>query len=459
MISSASPISQLARANPLGNAATGMDAPAQGDTGFSALFAGLMPADEQAIAGAELQPATLPLALAKAAMTGKFGATAAANGKNLPASLLEAIAADDEAISDGPASGLNQAESPVADAALNIAILSLPIAMPQVMTVQQLVASQAARRAPALPDTASPAAHLATSLDHAGPKAKGDEKQVPGSIMARNGGQSAPVAAGNGTTAPAPFNPAQPAVQLSVAATPAVPLTGTAALPTVAQLRPRADAKANAKAGPVGAIASAAEAAAFAPPAAKAAKAATPLSDRSSPALPEIAAAPAFSAVASAQSVAAAPLPATTANAPTPSEDVARIIDQLAAAREALAPATAALNIEHAEFGELSLRIDQRADGGLAVQVAASNLEAHRAVSAAMGAQSGGNDGGQATQSDGQAGGTSAQGNSPSANGNSADRDAPGNSAHNRQDQSHPRGPSASSNTRNDSETQSGTFA
>ncbi|MEO0061636.1 MAG: hypothetical protein RLZZ08_196 [Pseudomonadota bacterium] len=89
-------------------------------------------------------------------------------------------------------------------------------------------------------------------------------------------------------------------------------------------------------------------------------------------------------------SLASAPvMSASAAHSVAPAQDLARIVDQLAAAREALAPASAAMTIEHAEFGALSLRFDQRGDGGLAVQLAASNPEAQRAVSAAMGADAG----------------------------------------------------------------------
>jgi hypothetical protein len=69
-------------------------------------------------------------------------------------------------------------------------------------------------------------------------------------------------------------------------------------------------------------------------------------------------------------------------------QELTRIVDRLAAAREIFAPAAETLAIEHAEFGELSLRFDQRREGGLSVQVSASNPEAQRAVAQAVGAQS-----------------------------------------------------------------------
>jgi hypothetical protein len=68
--------------------------------------------------------------------------------------------------------------------------------------------------------------------------------------------------------------------------------------------------------------------------------------------------------------------------------EMTRLVDRLAAAREVFAPATASVAIEHAEFGELSLRFDQRRDGGLSVQLSANNPEAHRAVTQAVSAQS-----------------------------------------------------------------------
>ncbi|MGC1269995.1 MAG: hypothetical protein WA842_05285, partial [Croceibacterium sp.] len=70
-------------------------------------------------------------------------------------------------------------------------------------------------------------------------------------------------------------------------------------------------------------------------------------------------------------------------------QDLATIVDRLSAAREALAPANATLSIDHAEFGELSLRFNQKADGALTVQLAAATPEAHRAISAAVGAEGG----------------------------------------------------------------------
>lgn len=82
--------------------------------------------------------------------------------------------------------------------------------------------------------------------------------------------------------------------------------------------------------------------------------------------------------------------------------DIAAVVDRLAAARDALAPAAATLAIDHAEFGELSLRFDQKADGGLSVQVAAATPEAHRAISQAVSADGGQTMGGQTMGGQGQ---------------------------------------------------------
>jgi len=64
--------------------------------------------------------------------------------------------------------------------------------------------------------------------------------------------------------------------------------------------------------------------------------------------------------------------------------ELSRIVDSLASAREAMTGKGATLALDHAEFGELSLRFDQRRDGQLGVQIAAADPEAHRAVAAAM---------------------------------------------------------------------------
>jgi hypothetical protein len=106
-------------------------------------------------------------------------------------------------------------------------------------------------------------------------------------------------------------------------------------------------------------------------------------------------------------------------------QDLTRVIDRLAAAREAFAPAATALAIKHADFGELSLRFDQQRNGQLAVQLSASDPDAHRAVAAAVGERGGVTTGDSHTgtgQSQAQARGAAAErdGNS----GNTANRQA-----------------------------------
>ncbi|HEY6816324.1 MAG TPA: hypothetical protein VI168_12350 [Croceibacterium sp.] len=79
--------------------------------------------------------------------------------------------------------------------------------------------------------------------------------------------------------------------------------------------------------------------------------------------------------------------PAPFASASTPSSieiDVA--LDRLVAAREALAPAEASLAIDHAEFGEVSIRFEQAPDGRLSAELAAADPELQRAVNAAVAA-------------------------------------------------------------------------
>ncbi|MBM0170913.1 hypothetical protein [Altererythrobacter sp. C41] len=96
--------------------------------------------------------------------------------------------------------------------------------------------------------------------------------------------------------------------------------------------------------------------------------------------------------VAAATSAAAASdaAPSFTADKPVMETGIARelsrIVDSLASAREAMTAKGATLALDHAEFGELSLRFDQRRDGQLGVQIAAADPDAHRAVAAAVAA-------------------------------------------------------------------------
>ena len=68
-----------------------------------------------------------------------------------------------------------------------------------------------------------------------------------------------------------------------------------------------------------------------------------------------------------------------------PLGDLAAIVDRLAAAREALAPAAASLALAHAEFGALTLRFEQQQDGRLLVGLSAQDADAQRALAAALG--------------------------------------------------------------------------
>ena len=67
--------------------------------------------------------------------------------------------------------------------------------------------------------------------------------------------------------------------------------------------------------------------------------------------------------------------------------DFATLVDMLVAAREAVAPATVRIALDHAEFGSVSLRFEQAGDR-LDVAMASSDPAFARAVSAALPAQS-----------------------------------------------------------------------
>lgn len=473
MIPSASPLALIARAAPLGDVVVGQDASALGDTGFSALFAGLMQGGDAAATVPEMPATVVMPQLAKAAKLaatgGRLPQAATETGKKLPLSASDAETAED---SDG-----QEVAPDAAQLALAFTAPTLPLALaepistsaPDTVSTQQLVAGQATASSAPAAASASAAAVLLTGA--IGPK----------------------------QSAAAHDAPTPPSVQLVLAPEPE---TATATAPMQAELRPAAVATASqlqfqmqalpaadgkSARAPAGSAVAAAEPAAAtgsnapvqdksvaAAPAPQFNTAAQPKSgDRggdapakspasepastatASPAAPDLGSAPAPAlSVAAPAGMASAPgsaIPGHT-TAIHHAQDVARIIDQLAAAREALAPATAALSIDHAEFGQLSLRIDQRADGGLAVQLAAANPEAHRAVTAAMNAQ-GGN---QLAQGDSQTG-NQPQGNAPSANGNSADRNNRSGTAPGRQDQ--PAAQRRSASTTTGGEPQTGTFA
>jgi hypothetical protein len=94
----------------------------------------------------------------------------------------------------------------------------------------------------------------------------------------------------------------------------------------------------------------------------------------------------------------AAPTPTMSAPMPSPN-DIDAALDHLVAAREALMPAEAALAIDHAEFGEVSIRFEQSSDGRLSAELTAADPELKRAVTAAVAT-----DRGAATTSDGDNG-------------------------------------------------------
>lgn len=64
--------------------------------------------------------------------------------------------------------------------------------------------------------------------------------------------------------------------------------------------------------------------------------------------------------------------------------ELSRIVETLASAREASGTQTATLALDHAEFGALSLRFDQRADGLLSVQLSAADADAQQALATAV---------------------------------------------------------------------------
>lgn len=77
--------------------------------------------------------------------------------------------------------------------------------------------------------------------------------------------------------------------------------------------------------------------------------------------------------------------PTSPAPAPMPSPtDIDAAIDRLVAAREALVPAAAALAIDHADFGEVSIRFEQAADGRLSAELASADPVLREAVAAAI---------------------------------------------------------------------------
>jgi hypothetical protein len=100
----------------------------------------------------------------------------------------------------------------------------------------------------------------------------------------------------------------------------------------------------------------------------------------------------------------AANTPALNMPGPMPSPtDIDAALDHLFAAREALMPAEASLAIDHADFGEVSIKFEQSPDGQLSAELTAADPDLKRVVNAAVAA-----DRGSAMTSDGD-GGRSAQ--------------------------------------------------
>lgn len=96
--------------------------------------------------------------------------------------------------------------------------------------------------------------------------------------------------------------------------------------------------------------------------------------------------APAMTA-ASGSAMTAPATPITSPTTPAAVQDLAQIIDRLTAAREASVPAAAVVALNHADFGDLSLRFNQGREGGLSVQIAAADPDAHQAITAAVAQQ------------------------------------------------------------------------
>jgi len=92
---------------------------------------------------------------------------------------------------------------------------------------------------------------------------------------------------------------------------------------------------------------------------------------------------PNFASPIQAVQVASAP-----AQAPSPA-DINAALNRLVAAREALVPVEAALAIDHADFGEVSIRFEQSSDGRLSAELRAADPDLQRAVTAAVAADRG----------------------------------------------------------------------
>lgn len=431
----------------------GAAAPAgRGDSSKAAGFSSILTAQgaDTGAAGKSSTPASAEeVPSDAAAAAGTVAPAIAANGKILPPALpVLAVPANAEGEAGEPASGETDASEGenAAGAAVDPATVALIVA------ASQAVPSLAVATGETPSDTASAqtasmqttARALAASL----PVASGDD------------GASAP-----GATAPA-RNDAAPAASVALKVAP-LPADGDQ------QNAPRealAAAKSEVSAAEPRMAASAGDRSAQRDP-----------SGEQRPA-PELAARPALKTVAetapaqpapvnSAPSVVAVPAPAESAvdgvrpfAAERPglesqvARELTRIVDSLSAARESLTAKTATLAFDHAEFGELSLRFDQRRDGQLAVQLSAADPDAHRAVAAAVAerpafAQS--DAGAGAQQQQGQAGANG------SARGTASDRESnnAGNNAARQERNEQQRGQARGDDTGRGGERRSGIFA
>lgn len=342
----------------------------------------------------------------QSAMSGAPGTPSEGEGEALTATALPDIAGTGKIL---PADAEALPEATENAAAAEAALAALALTPPQV--VQPVIGEPAAKAAQA----PAPAPALPLPLP-----------QLPAGLPlpAQAEGEAA--------------KPATPAVAIQVAALPASG-EGAAATPrdpALAAEKPAADFAA--KLQPAGASAERGRdpAAGDRPAAEPAAKAPGRIAAEPASVQAPVPAQPAVVAAATSAAAASDAAPSFTADKPVMETGIARelsrIVDSLASAREAMTGKGATLALDHAEFGELSLRFDQRRDGQLGVQIAAADPDAHRAVAAAVAA-----DRSAFTQGDGSAPGgqpnAHSGGNASARGGSLADRDggaAEGNTPH-----------------------------
>jgi hypothetical protein len=107
--------------------------------------------------------------------------------------------------------------------------------------------------------------------------------------------------------------------------------------------------------------------------------------------IPVVQASPSASVPASQPDAVPAPM-VQVGNAPaaTPSStDITAALDRLVAAREALLPAETSLAIDHAEFGQVTIRFEQSTDGRISAELGAADPDLQRAVTAAVATERG----------------------------------------------------------------------